>query len=204
MELNAMCNLILLFYSARVAYTRIETQLKLRNIPYTYLGAPSSSTNFHHLAPLLSSLTRSVPSLSVQSSTILAGSPAAEAAMPNVRIMPLNWWSNKKLRVVTSVKLKYVQQPMGKRAGSNSVIRPSRRIIYDSREAIVSFLSDDVDTCLSEFLEEWAKVSKIVVIAREIVEMAKRKAWDDVRLLSFDLQTVEFVYAKVRNMTHRV
>lgn len=111
--------------------------------------------------------------------------------------MPLNWWSNKKLQVVTSVKLKYVQQPMGKRAGLNSVIRPSKRIIYDSREAIVSFLSDDVDTCLAEFLEEWAKVSKIVVIAREIVEMAKRKSWEDVRLLSFDLQTVEFVYAKV-------
>ena len=48
----------------------------------------------------------------------------------------------------------------------------------------------------------WKKVSKIVVIAREIVEMAKRKAWDDVRPLSFDLQIVEFVYAKVRHKEH--
>ena len=27
--------------------------------------------------------------------------------------------------------------------------------------------------------------------------MAKQKSWEDVRLLSFDLQTVEFAYAKV-------
>jgi mediator of RNA polymerase II transcription subunit 14 len=68
--------------------------------------------------------------------------------------------------VVTCVKLKYVQQPMGKRAGAN-IIRPSKRIIYDTTEAVVSFLSEDVDTCVDEFLEEWARVSKMVVIARE-------------------------------------
>jgi hypothetical protein len=28
--------------------------------------------------------------------------------------------------------------------------------------------------------------------------MAKEKQWDDVKLLSFDLQTVEFTYASVR------
>jgi hypothetical protein len=28
--------------------------------------------------------------------------------------------------------------------------------------------------------------------------MAKEKQWEDVRLLSFDLQTVEFTYASVR------
>lgn len=65
------------------------------------------------------------------------------------------------------MKLKYVQQPVGKRAGSGAVIRPSKRIIYDTREAIVTFLSEDVDKCVDEFLEEWARVSKMVVIARE-------------------------------------
>lgn len=96
------------------------------------------------------------------------------------------------------VKLKYVQQPVGKRAGTSTVIRPSKRIIYDTHEAIVSFLSENVDTCVDEFLEEWAKVSKMVVIAREVAQMPKRKAWQDVQLLSFDLQTVEFAYAKVK------
>jgi len=69
--------------------------------------------------------------------------------------------------VVTCVKLKYVQQPMGKTASSSAVIRPSKRIIYDTTEAVVSFLSENVNTCVDEFLEEWARVSKMVVIARE-------------------------------------
>lgn len=111
------------------------------------------------------------------------------------------------------MKLKYVQQPVGKRAGSSNVIRPSKRIIYDKAEAIVSFLSEDVDKCVDEFSEEWARVSKMVVIAREgrllfpvssssshnvhitVAQMSRHNHWTDVRLLSFDLQTVEFAYA---------
>lgn len=91
--------------------------------------------------------------------------------MPNIRVIPLNWWSDKKAQVVTCVKLKYVQQPVGKRAAAGcsgkNIIRPSKRIIYDAVEAVVSFLSEEVDTCVDEFLEEWARVSKMVVIARE-------------------------------------
>lgn len=66
------------------------------------------------------------------------------------------------------MKLKYVQQPTGKTTGAlSAVIRPSKRIIYDTKDAVVSFLSEDVNTCVDEFLEEWARVSKMVVIARE-------------------------------------
>lgn len=32
-----------------------------------------------------------------------------------------------------------------------------------------------------------------------VAKMAKEKQWQDVRLLSFDLQTVEFAYALVRS-----
>jgi len=53
-----------------------------------------------------------------------------------------------------------------------------------------------VNTCVDEFLEEWARVSKVVVMAREVAQMAKVRKWDDVRLLSFDLQTAEFAYAE--------
>jgi mediator of RNA polymerase II transcription subunit 14 len=108
---------------------------------------------------------------------------------------------------------------MGKTASTSAIIRPSKRIIYDTTEAVVSFLSEDVDTCVDEFLEEWARVSKMVVIAREggrpflrwpalmgtdiqmaVAQMGKNKKWSDVRLLSFDLQTVEFAYAAVRTL----
>jgi mediator of RNA polymerase II transcription subunit 14 len=46
-----------------------------------------------------SSLARSVPALCVQSKHILSGAPAAEAAMPNIRVIPLNWWSEEKAQV---------------------------------------------------------------------------------------------------------
>ncbi|KAG5646818.1 hypothetical protein DXG03_002195 [Asterophora parasitica] len=180
---------------ARVAYMNVERQFKLRGIPFTYVNPTSGATITMELAHIQSSLARSVPALCVQSEHILSGAPAAEAAMPNIRVIPLNWWSEKNAQVVTSVKLKYVQQPMGKTAGTSSVIRPSKRIIYDTTQAVVSFLSENVNTCVDEFLEEWARVSKMVVIAREVAKMAKESSWEDVRLLSFDLQTVEFAYA---------
>lgn len=149
-----------------MAFINVERQFKLRKIPFTYVN-PTNPTPSAELAHIQSSLARSVPALCVQSEHILSGAPAAEAAMPNIRVIPLNWWSREKARVVTCVKLKYVQQPMGKRSMGGAVIRPSKRIVYDTREAIVSFLSEDVNSCVDEFLEEWARVSKMVVIARE-------------------------------------
>ncbi|KAJ6602180.1 mediator complex subunit MED14-domain-containing protein [Mycena sp. CBHHK59/15] len=189
---------------ARVAYLNVETQFKIRGIPFTCVNPTFNEPVTPELAHIQSSLARSVPSICVQSQEILSGAPAAEAAMPNIRVIPLNWWSDKSaqarsltpyLLVVTCVKLKYVQQPMGRTAGTSSVIRPSRRIIYDTTEAVVSFLSENVNTCVDEFLEEWARVSKMVVIAREVAQMPKEKKWPDVRLISFDLQTVAFAYA---------
>ncbi|KAF9528468.1 mediator complex subunit MED14-domain-containing protein [Crepidotus variabilis] len=180
---------------ARVAFINVERQFKLRKINFTHVN-PSNPIPSVELAHIQSSLARSVPALCVKSEDILSGAPAAEAAMPNIRVIPLNWWSHEKARVVTCVKLKYVQQPMGKRGMGGAVIRPSKRIVYDTREAIVSFLSEDVNSCVDEFLEEWARVSKMVVIAREVAQMSKLHQWHDVRLLSFDLQTVEFAYAQ--------
>jgi mediator of RNA polymerase II transcription subunit 14 len=144
----------------------VERQFKLRAIPFSHVSLSKAEVPAD-LIETQSSLARSVPALCVQSQDILSGAPAAEAAMPNIRVTPLNWWSEKSAKVVTSVKLKYVQQPMGKAAGTGAVIRPSKRIIYDTTQAVVSFLSEDVNTCVDEFLEEWARVSKMVVIARE-------------------------------------
>ncbi|CAA7259201.1 unnamed protein product [Cyclocybe aegerita] len=181
---------------ARVSFYKVESQLRLRGIPFEHVNSFNSSPPPPEVALIQSSLARSVPGLCVKSEHILSGAPAAEAAMPNIRVIPLNWWSHEKAQVVTCVKLKYVQQPMGKNAVGSTVIRPSKRIIYDTKEAIVSFLSDNVDTCVDEFLEEWASVSKMVVIAREVAQMARLTKWHGVRLLSFDLRAVEFAYAQ--------
>ena len=139
-------------------------QLKSRGLPYKHFDTWTNSSP--ELAHIHSSLARNIPAMVVDSADILAGAPAAEAAMPYIRVIPLNWWCERKAQVVTCVKLKYVQQPVGKRAGG-AIIRPSKRIIYDTSQAVVTFVSEDVTKCVTEFLQEWAKVSKMVVIARE-------------------------------------
>ncbi|KAI5889049.1 MED14-domain-containing protein [Schizophyllum commune H4-8] len=196
-NINIRCLKALYNYcSARITYMTVEKQFKERHIQFKHVTV-ASDTHPPALTATQSILARSIPALCVESQHILSGAPAAEAAMPNIRVIPLNWWSDTRApRVVTCVKLKYVQQPLGRRAGGTSaVIRPSKRIIYDTTHAVVSFLSEDVSKCVDEFLEEWARVSKMVVIAREVAGMSKEKNWPDVRLLSFDLQTVEFAYA---------
>lgn len=87
------------FCSARVSYTKIEQQFKERKIHYTHVNPTAGSAAVQDLGHLQSSLARSVPGLCVQSSDILSGVPAAEAAMPNIRVMPLNWWTDKKAQV---------------------------------------------------------------------------------------------------------
>ncbi|KAI0258685.1 MED14-domain-containing protein [Gloeopeniophorella convolvens] len=198
---------------ARVAHTRVEKQLKALNIPYSHVYPPqptgtvaptsshsSTSANLPGvLVSLQSTVSHVIPALCIQSSDVLHDSAARDAAMPNIRVMPLAWWSSggKGPKVVTCVKLRHVQQLVGRRAAraSSGIMRPSKRIVYDAHEAVVCFLADEVDRCMDEFKEEWESVSKIVVIAREVANMAKEKRWADVRLLSFDLQTVEFTYA---------
>lgn len=83
--------------SARVAYTKVEQQLKSRGLPYEHFNPLDNP--FPELSHIQSSLARSIPALCVRSSDILSGAPAAEAAMPNIRVIPLNWWSERKAQV---------------------------------------------------------------------------------------------------------
>lgn len=85
--------------SARVAYTKVEQQLKSRGIPYTHVNPSLGGSLMAALSHIHSSLARAIPALCVQSSDILSGAPAAEAAMPNIRVIPLNWWTDQKVQV---------------------------------------------------------------------------------------------------------
>jgi hypothetical protein len=73
---------------------------------------------------LHSTLSHAIPALLIQSSDVLRDSAARDAAMPNIRVVLLVWWTaGAKARgpkVVTCVKLRHVQQLVG---------RPSRFIV---------------------------------------------------------------------------
>jgi len=200
-----------LYLSARVSYKLVELQLRIKAIPFRPVLAhhqqPSSTSPSTNPELIISPsefqahvpFARAVPVLVVDSELILAGVPAAEAAMPIIQITPLHWWTaTRKCQVITSVKLKYVQAPVapggaptpmltpglgstpggaanttpgrvGKRVKPPPprIMRPSESIVYDTQEAVVSFVSDNVGTCVEEFLDQWAKVSRMVVVARE-------------------------------------
>jgi len=168
-----------------VAHTKVENQLKRLDIRFwhVYPSSPTAAAapiNVVGAGPpsvfgtLHSTLSHAIPALLIQSSDVLRDSAARDAAMPNIRVVPLAWWTAgakaKGPKVVTCVKLRHVQQLVGRRtatASSQGVLRPSRRIVYDAHEALVCFPSDEVEGCMGEFKEEWESVSKIVVIARE-------------------------------------
>lgn len=77
----------------------VERQFKLRGIPFIHVNPTNGIPAKMELAHIQSSLALSVPALCVQSKHILSGAPAAEAAMPNIRVIPLNWWSEKNAQV---------------------------------------------------------------------------------------------------------
>ena len=168
----------------------IELQLKARSIPYTHVLpraselAPRRNSNEGDADAeteiqfsVRSPLAQFVPNLCVQASDMLAGpaAAAAEAAMPNIRIDPINWWTvDKPCQVHTSVMLKYVQPPLrrSEEGGTGSgegktIMRPSEKIVYDTTTGVISFWSGEVTECVGEFLAEWERVSKVVVIARQ-------------------------------------
>ncbi|KIM23398.1 hypothetical protein M408DRAFT_27956 [Serendipita vermifera MAFF 305830] len=215
-DLHAYCR-------ARVAHIHIENQLKTRNIPYIHVRAnkllppqsrsllqPNGSSSKQRASNTIndgiqkSPFLPYLPILCVQSKDLLAGAAAAEAAMPNIRIEPTEWWTlDKECMVTTSVRLKYVQPldgpgskggPKNPNGESGATISPSENISYDPRSSVVTFLSRKVGDCVDEFLTEWARVSKVVVIARQVSLMPSAKRWKDVKILSFDLQTVKFAY----------
>ena len=82
-------------FSARVAYKTVEWQLKIQQIPFTHVSPSYGLPITLDLAHTQSSLVRSIPGICVQSKDILSGVPAAEAAMPNIRVVALRWWSGK-------------------------------------------------------------------------------------------------------------
>ena len=76
--------------SAQVAYTNMETQLKLRSIPCQYTApvlTTISQTELNHLRP---SLVESLPGVRAHSSDLLAGVPVVEVTMSNICLVPLS------------------------------------------------------------------------------------------------------------------
>ncbi|KAG8988548.1 mediator complex subunit [Tulasnella sp. JGI-2019a] len=197
------------FCCARVSHTKVEQQLKSRGIPWTSVFSTSAGntsdapgSKFEDLSPF-SATARSVPKIWVKIGDIIRSSEVTALACENVKMKVVDWWCERPCRVVTSVRLRDVE-PVSEGKSSTQpstagmqVIHPSRRITYDPASSIISFISDSVDTCVDEFLEEWEKIQKVANLVREVRRTQLKRGWDDIRILSFDLQRVVFAYHSV-------
>jgi len=87
----------------------------------------------------------------------------------NVAIQVVGWWRTQtKCQVATSVKLRHAP-PVSSldQSRRRGVIQISEAISYDPSNCVMTFVSGHVESSLSEFLDEWASVRRLVVIARE-------------------------------------
>ncbi|KAG8959331.1 mediator complex subunit [Tulasnella sp. 408] len=155
----------------------------------------TSSSDAHSLSPF-SSTARSVPKICIRISDTVRSERAANVAYENVKIKVVDWWSERPCRVVTSVRLREVQLVAKDPSGTTKEqpFDPARNITYNPTTSIVTFTSFDINTCVDEFLQEWERVERVAGIAREVDQARSRRQWPDIRILRFNLQSVEFIY----------
>lgn len=82
-------------------------------------------------------------------------------------------------------------------AVSAAGLTANSRVSYDPKSSIVSFLSGDVDLVVDELHAEWDRVQKTLAIARHISNISRMEGFEEVKLLSFNLLSVEFSYHAV-------
>ncbi|WVQ85214.1 hypothetical protein IAT38_007379 [Cryptococcus sp. DSM 104549] len=196
--------------NALVAQTIVEQQLKDRSIPYTQVFPPTTGP----AAPKSSSpLAGMVPTICVHVRDLLrggrdGGDAALEVAMPKVWLQIEGWWKGGKCEVVTIVMLRHqpsVASPDSPQPDIPQAVNPSvgsarpEGISFDPAESIVRFRATDISRCVPAFLEQWERLSKVIVVAGEVNRLNKTESFKDMKMLSFDLCTATLQYAKGHN-----
>ncbi|KAG8699220.1 mediator complex subunit [Ceratobasidium sp. 395] len=186
---------------ARASYARIESQLQTLGLTYSIAYSKSSQ------APppgRIYPLSQSVPALAVSAKDLFrqgAQTVGDQDVEDNVAIEVIGWWqanSQSQCRVATSVRLKRAPPVSAdlrkKNKTRGEVLRITSKLYYNTSTHVVTFISESVDACVTAFLVEWTSVRRLIIIAREVVKMHKTMQWNDVKLLSSDLQQVVFQY----------
>ncbi|KAF8305241.1 MED14-domain-containing protein [Clavulina sp. PMI_390] len=183
------------FACARVSYMKVEMQLKHRNILYDFIFPPPPDTTE-------GKRNRCVPVFKILATDLWsnASGNTAEAACRNVKLMVTNWWNEEPAQIITEVKLKAPPplslgiSPRRNQVVTGPGLRPDSLVSYNPKTSIVSFLSSDVDVAIDELQGEWDRVQRTLAIARHVADISRLKGYEDVRLLSFNLLTIEFTY----------
>ncbi|WVR03276.1 hypothetical protein IAU60_000267 [Kwoniella sp. DSM 27419] len=189
--------------NALVAQRTIEQQLQDRMIPFTAQYPPDAGPG----APRSKSpLAGMIPTLCVDVRDLLKdgknGGAAIEVALPRVGMQIEGWWTGGRCEVTTIVQLRpqssMSQASPGARADgvASSETIQSDGISFDPATSVVTFRAREIERCVPAFLEQWERLSKVIVVAGEVNRLNKLDAFSDVRMLSFDLRTATLSYAE--------
>ncbi|KAG8747021.1 mediator complex subunit [Ceratobasidium sp. 414] len=186
---------------ARASYARIEAQLRSIGLSYNIAYSKSSQAPPPGRSYPLS---QSIPALAVSAKELFrqGTQPTGDQDVEdNVAVEVIGWWqagSQSHCRVATSVRLKRAPPVSAdlrtKNKSQGEVLRITSKLYYNTSTHVVTFISESVDACVAAFLMEWTSVQRLIIIAREVVKMHKTMQWNDVKLLSSDLQQVVFQY----------
>jgi len=175
----------------------VEQQLKDRGIPYT-THFPDDSD--FPTARSRSALAGMVPYLCVNASDLFKDGRAAEVASPKVFLVLNDWWKGSKCSVETIVRLRHrpsvtaTNDPVSTTPSTSNSAR-AEGIKFDPVTSTVRFRSPKIAGCVPDFLEQWERLSKVIVVAGEVNRLNKTEQFRDIRLISFDLCTATLQYA---------
>ncbi|KAL8292356.1 hypothetical protein RQP46_001822 [Phenoliferia psychrophenolica] len=156
----------------RIAFFKVEQQLHIRRIPYTSIASysptasppsppdsptPPSPTFPSSSSPTKSkSLSSSSPYLVIQASDLLRST--ARVAYPNIAIQC--FLVDDVIRTTLHVRFRDLAL-----AKPDPAELPSN-MAYDPKTSIVTFTSDDIDTCVPTFLTAYSLIARAIVLAR--------------------------------------
>jgi mediator of RNA polymerase II transcription subunit 14 len=126
-----------------------------------------------------------VPAIYVNAKDLLKADQAGEVAMPRVIIQIRDWWKGGKCAVsfffptwlssswtkaLTIVQLRHKPALATDKEGeqrATSSESGGEGITFDKATSCVRFTAEDIGRCVPAFLEQWERLSKVIVIAGE-------------------------------------
>ncbi|KAI5477894.1 Mediator complex, subunit Med14 [Pseudohyphozyma bogoriensis] len=150
----------------RIAFFKLEQQLHVRRIPFKAVSsAPASAPADSTLAKRSSSpsftqpclLSRSSPYLVIQSTDLLRST--AKVAYPNIAIQCFQT-DDDQLKTTIHVRFKDLAL-----VNPDPAELPSS-MTYDPRTSVITFTSNDIDTCIPNFLTAYSVVARSIVLAQ--------------------------------------
>ncbi|KAG9300623.1 hypothetical protein G9A89_005223 [Geosiphon pyriformis] len=178
---------------AHIAHMKLGPQLKAHKITYSV----NQATHFvvDHQQQTIFSLTKSVPVLKLNLKEMLVRVRSANKSslriFRDISMRTVGWFSPK-LRtcsLIVNIVLRSDHLPAISKKLFSDYVR------FDPRISVLSLEYENLDTCVSDFLQDWNQIVMISQLALQ-VSSSGWKSFGKIVFKSFDFKSLEFIYSK--------